>query len=1416
MAAIAADRNLLFGLLALQNGLVNQVQLVGAFQAWTLDRARALADHFIALGHLNEAQRTVVEALADLHLAKHGDVERSLAAISAGRSTHESLALIGDSQIQATLARLGSALTDRDQDAGADSDRTASYAVGTATSDGQRFRVLRPHARGGLGAVFVALDDELHREVALKQILHQHADDPTSRQRFVLEAEITGGLEHPGIVPVYGLGTYGDGRPYYAMRFIKGDSLKEAIEQFHGEPGGVSAGSRSPKTRGADATPLALRKLLRRFIDVCNAIDYAHSRGVLHRDIKPGNIIVGKHGETLVVDWGLAKLLRKDEGERMKDEKDPDAAIPASSFVLHRSSLPSETLPGSALGTPSYMSPEQAEGNLEGLGPRSDVYSLGATLYCLLTGKVPFEGDDIGEVLRRVQKGQFARPRTLDPSIDGALEAVCVKAMATKPEDRYGSCRALADDIERWMADEPVVAWREPVARQARRWMRRHQTAVATLAATVLVSVVGLCAVLLVQSRANRDLVASNERERQRFDLAVEAVRKFHTGVSEDVLLKQADFKELRTRLLRDAQNFYRKLGGLLQGRTDTRSRVALARAHSEVAELTGRIGNPDEALAELRGAITAWRALAAEPGEGPDAWVGVARGLVEVGQLEVGLGLSDRARADYEEARGILDGINRAGHATQEVRALFASMLSLLAMHVDIGVDKIRARDDLERARNLQQRLIADDPGHDGYRADLAETDKFLGSVLWSDRDRAGAIAAWSRARDELERLTHDYPDVLSYRERLQGSYSLIGSFRDDAAEALAFHDRAVALGEQLVQASPAVHRYWADLASAHQSRAFALARLERNAEALAAHGREQEIRERLARTYPADTRYTSALTWSLISQASRADQGKDPAQALDALERARGIAERMAADRPDVPRPRADLAYTLTSIAELKARTGKITEALAAHKRACELYRANVTTAPDDPLVRAQVAGAESCFGSRLADIGQVSEAEAAYRRAVAAYDGLMTDERLAATYLPGLAMTWNSIGNLLIDLGRYDEARASFERALELRTRAVRERPNDHWQRSDLAQSEHNLGWLNNRLGKAEPALAHYRRSRELRESLVRELPNERWAQFYLGEICRELGHWLLDLGRTEEAREPLERALALQEPLARMEPGNTSYRAGLAYTLRSAAYLHRVTKAFAEGEPLIRRAIDILDALARVHPESFADRNQLAVTVNHLGLLLFESGRPAEAIPPFDRALALNESLVRESPRILDWVSLSAGIRNNHGLALAGLGRHEEAMDDYRQAIAIERRCLDRSPQSDQYRTWLGYHHRNLGKSLRALGRLDESYEAAVAGYRLQPDRRESIYNYACDLAVLSGLLGRRLAGLIPAERNRQTDWADRAVAELRRAIDAGFRDVDLIVHDPDFDSIRSRTDFRDAVIHAIFQVDPFAH
>jgi serine/threonine-protein kinase len=700
MAAIAADRNLLLGLLALQNGLINQAQLVAAFHAWTLDKVRVLADHLIALGHLTDAQRAVVEAMVDLHVAKHGGFERSLAAIPAGRSTRESLAQLGDFELGASIAHLGPASTQ----AGDNFDRTASYSVGMATSEGQRFRILRPHAQGGLGAVFVALDSELHREVALKQILDQHADDPTSRHRFVIEAEITGGLEHPGIVPVYGLGVHSDGRPYYAMRFVRGDSLKEAIARFHADAAlKTDSGARS----------LELRKLLRRFLDVCNAIDYAHNRGVLHRDIKPANVIVGRHGETLVVDWGLAKALgRSDPGSGER------TLLPSSA------SGSAETLPGSALGTPAYMSPEQAHGDLERLGPRSDVHSLGATLYCLVTGQPPLAGDDPGAILQAVQRGEFRPPRALDSTIDPAMEAVCLKAMALKPEDRYGTPRALAEDIERWMADEPVGAWREPVWRRARRWARRNRTAVTTAAAAVLVALAGTLIVLVVQTRANRDLRQANaqtRRERdlarrnfdlaqQNFELARKAVDDYLTRVGQNPLLKEQGLHALRQELLELALGYYRDF--LAQRSDDPSLRVETAAAHQRVGDIQIELGQPGEALAAYDQALALIEPLVRErPG---DLVLATAQVRLEAGRLQA-LKVGSRypeAISAFERTKTLGEALLASGQGTQDLPEILActNRDAAIVLHSMGRLDgAVRAA---LRAHELAERATRDRPG--------------------------------------------------------------------------------------------------------------------------------------------------------------------------------------------------------------------------------------------------------------------------------------------------------------------------------------------------------------------------------------------------------------------------------------------------------------------------------------------------------------------------------------------------------------------------------------------------------------------------------------------------------------------------------------------------------------------------------
>ncbi len=464
MPKSSADRNLLFGILALQMDFISRDALVAAMHAWVLDKDKSLGQILQEQGPLCADNRALLDALVQRHLEMHAnDPRQSLAALPVAQPALTPLGQFADADVQTSLANLTPGTPTNEADV------TGPYQPAKALPPNARFRILRPHSRGGLGEVSVARDEELGREVALKEIQERHAGQPESRARFLLEARITGRLEHPGIVPVYGLGTYADGRPFYAMRFIQGGSLKEAIEHFHRERATLPAGERT----------LRLRHLLGRFVDVCNAVAYAHSRGVLHRDLKPANVMLGKYGETLVVDWGLAKVLGQAEAE-------------ATEGVLAGSGDQALTQAGQTLGTPAYMSPEQAAGRLDQVGPRSDVYSLGATLYCLLTGQAPFVEGDVGTLLGRVRRGDFPRPRQLETKLPAALETICLKAMVLQPENRYATPRALADDVERWLADEPTTVWREPWTQRLGRWVRRNRTKVTAAAALLLTATVGL------------------------------------------------------------------------------------------------------------------------------------------------------------------------------------------------------------------------------------------------------------------------------------------------------------------------------------------------------------------------------------------------------------------------------------------------------------------------------------------------------------------------------------------------------------------------------------------------------------------------------------------------------------------------------------------------------------------------------------------------------------------------------------------------------------------------------------------------------------------------------------------------------------------------------------------------------------
>ena len=412
-----------------------------------------------------------------------------------------------------------------------------SIAPQQAVATRAEYARLRFHAKGGLGALYVATDAQLHREVALKFIRRQYAFNLDSRDRFLLEAEVTSRLEHPGVVPVYGMGETDNGRLFYAMRFIQGESLEAAIERYHCDMPRRSAGQRA----------LEFRQLLARFVSVCNTLAYAHNRGIVHRDIKPENIMLGRFGETLLVDWGLALPISRDQQARASGE----ATLMPSSGSSGGDSA------GGGAGTPAYMSPEQIAGT-QPPSPTGDIYSLGVTLYKILCGQGPFRAEQLPEMLQKVQAGDFEPPCNRKKGLPKALEAVCLKAMSRQPSDRYPTAIALASDVERWLADEPVSAWREPRMRTIGRWARRHRAAVQAMLASLLVlAVVGVASAVWMQGVARREhraLLAANEAHDQ--GLTVSAKFAARTVGSEldvrwRILEAEASDQELRTLLAR-------------------------------------------------------------------------------------------------------------------------------------------------------------------------------------------------------------------------------------------------------------------------------------------------------------------------------------------------------------------------------------------------------------------------------------------------------------------------------------------------------------------------------------------------------------------------------------------------------------------------------------------------------------------------------------------------------------------------------------------------------------------------------------------------------------------------------------------------------------------------------------------------
>ncbi len=724
------------------------------------------------------------------------------------------------------------------------------------------YEILGTIARGGMGIVYKARQKKLNRIVAIKMILSGQFADQSAIDRFYAEAEAAANLRHPHIVAIHEIGEHA-GQHFFSMDFIDGKSLAELVRD----------------------RPLAPEQAAELVQCISDTIQYAHDRGILHRDLKPSNILVDKHQAPLVTDFGLAKQV---------------------------SSESQITMTGAIVGTPSYMPPEQAAGRHEQVGTCSDIYSLGAILYELVTGSPPFRAASPFETIRQVLQNEPASPRLLNPSVPRDLETICLKCLQKEPGQRYARASDLAEELARFRRGEPIQA--RPLGRLARgwRWCRRNPLPATTIGAAVVFLLVALVATTAGYIYTSRALTASEKSQRESeasFRQALQVVNVFFTRVSEDTLLNQPGMQPLRRDLLVLALDYYQRL--LAQRKNDPTLADELAATYFRIGVITELLESPAKGVPYYEDALMIQRRLlvGSQGQVEQERLAALSATLNALGTAYFKLLQFDKARESYDEAVALRTRLaNLATDNNGEYRRVLANThMNLGLVQSELGQPD-KAREAYRTAQSIRQHALQQHPGDPKLLRDSAKGHFNLGSLLIQEGGLTEASESFRAAAEQFEELLAQSAEDLEYQKLLAYCYRLLGDLAlEQQAESeigRIWYLKAIRRMSDLSQANPHVTEYQLEHADLLRNTGLMEAEAGHGDKARQLLQQSVEILRPITREHAQTPQYRRSLSIALTCLGEQQLEDGDPRGAKSSFVEARDLLDQLVAE--DAPNTR------------------------------------------------------------------------------------------------------------------------------------------------------------------------------------------------------------------------------------------------------------------------------------------------------------------------------------------------------------------------------------------------------------------------------------------------------------------------------------------------------------------------------